>query len=266
MNSCVHIQTALREQTTYLKNVFCTPPFKVANITEDKKAPTLQLMLMSASPGILDEDRYRLNIDLAAGTALHLHTQSYQRLFHMQQGASQHMEVRLQPGAAFCFVPHPSVPHANARFTARNDIYLAGGCRLLWGEVLTCGRKLNSEAFCFSQYHSITNVYIENKLVLRENMRIVPSQTDITVMGLWEGFTHHASLIYIDEAAAIETSMQCLEEWLLQQPGIIYGITAAPVKGLVIRLLGYKAEQLFDCLKKMALLLSMPAKPIVYAH
>jgi urease accessory protein len=223
-------------------------------------------MLMSSSPGILDEDKYQLSIELAAGSSMHLHTQSYQRLFHMQQGASQHMEVRLQPGAAFCFLPHPSVPHASARFTTRNDIYLTDGCRLLWGEVLTCGRKLNGEAFCFSQYHSLTNVYMGNKLVLRENMRITPAETDITAMGLWEGFTHHASLIYIDEATAIETSVHSLDEWLRQQPGIIYGITAAPVKGLVIRLLGYKAEQLFDCLKKMASLLSTPAKPITYAY
>lgn len=267
MISTVTIQTALRNEITYLKNVFCTPPFKVANITEDKKAAMLQLMLMSSSPGILDEDAYRLKISLAADTSLQLHTQSYQRLFDMKQGASQHMEVTLQAGASFCFLPHPSVPHENASFTATNDIYLSARCRLLWGEVLTCGRRLNGEVFRFSRYHSLARIFINNRLAIRENMLIVPRDTDITAMGLWEGHTHQASLIYVDETTAVEESIRHINAWLSQQPGIVYGVTSAPVRGLVIRLLGYKAEQLFDCLKSIAAILpALSTKPISYAH
>jgi len=263
----LHIQTALRAQSTYLEKVFFTPPFKVANITEDKKAATLQLMLMSSSPGILDEDIYRLKIELAANTSLQLHTQSYQRLFNMKLGAEQHTEVRLQPGAYFCFLPHPSVPHANARFTAKNNIYLTAGCRLLWGEVITCGRKLNGEVFHFCKYHSVTNIFVDNRLAIRENMLIVPASVDITAMGLWEGFTHQASLIYVDETIAMEESIQQINAYLSQQPGIVYGVTAAPVKGLVVRLLGTKAEQLFNCLKEMAAILSpVSSNPIAYAR
>ena len=53
MNAQLHIQTALRNGITYLKNCYATPPFKLANITEDKQSHELQLMLMSSSPGIL---------------------------------------------------------------------------------------------------------------------------------------------------------------------------------------------------------------------
>ena len=263
----LHIQTILRGRVTCLGKAFFTPPFKVANITEDKKAATLQLMLMSSSPGILDEDRYHLKIELAANTSLQLHTQSYQRLFDMKLGAEQHTELHLQPGASFCFLPHPSVPHANARFMATNNIYLSHGCRLLWGEIITCGRKLNGEIFHFSKYHSLTSIFIENRLAIRENMLIVPDAVDITGMGLWEGFTHQASLIYMDENTTVEESTQLINTYLSRQPGIAYGITAAPVRGLVVRLLGYKAEQLFDCLKTMAAILSpVSSSPFAYAH
>jgi urease accessory protein len=267
--AALHIQTGLRGNSTYLKNAFCTPPFKVANITEDKKDHTLQLMLMSSSPGILDEDEYTMKIELAENNSLHLHTQSYQRLFNMKKGATQRMDVSMQPGSSFCFLPHPSVPHEKAVFTTRNHIHLSTGCRLVWGEVLTCGRKGNGEVFLFSHYHSMTDVFLGQKLVLRENMLITPSSVDITALGLWEGFTHQASLIYLDGHPVTEEILRQLNDWLSTQPGIIYGITAAPVSGLVIRLLGYKAEQLFNCLKRLAQLL-MPAvntsKPIAYAH
>ena len=57
----------------------------MANITEDKTGATLQLMLMSSSPGILDGDEYKIKIELEENCSLQLHTQSYQRLFNMKQ-------------------------------------------------------------------------------------------------------------------------------------------------------------------------------------
>jgi urease accessory protein len=95
MISHVHIQTAARDGITRLKQVYCTPPFKVADITEDKKGNMLHVMLMSSSPGILDGDEYHLKIDVDEHCHLQLHTQSYQRLFHMKKGAQQQMQVHL---------------------------------------------------------------------------------------------------------------------------------------------------------------------------
>ena len=60
MKARLHIQTAVRNGITCLKQSFYTPPFKVANITEDKQAGPLHLMLMCSSPGILDGDDYQL--------------------------------------------------------------------------------------------------------------------------------------------------------------------------------------------------------------
>ncbi|MEO7311852.1 MAG: urease accessory protein UreD [Chitinophagaceae bacterium] len=258
ITASLHIVTGLREGITYLKKSFCTTPFKVANITEDKKATTLQLMLMSSSPGILDGDRYEMKIDLEPGTSLQLQTQSYQRLYHMQQGASQNLEVRLGEGASFCFLPHPSVPHASSSFITKNKFYLAKNCSLIFGEVLTCGRKLNGEAFLFSKYHSITEVFICDKLVLKENLLIAPATIDVNTIGQLEGYTHQASLIYQDEHGAIKTISPLINELLSIQNDITFGISTTPVNGLVVRILGQKAEQLHECLKGIAGLIGSP--------
>lgn len=110
MIATLHIQTAHANEVTYLKKCYCTTPFKVANITEDKKDATLRLMLMTSSPGILDGDTYQLKIDLKENSSLQLHTQSYQRFFTMKAQATQQMEVSLEKNSAFCFIPHPAVP------------------------------------------------------------------------------------------------------------------------------------------------------------
>ncbi|MEI6947205.1 urease accessory protein UreD [Paraflavisolibacter sp. H34] len=252
MISELSLQTALRNGRTYLKDVYCTPPFKVADITEDRRQGVLHLMIMSSSPGVLDGDRQQVTIDLAEGTQLHLHTQAYQRLFHMKKGATQQVEVRLGAGASLCYLPLPVVPHVASHFTARNRVHLSSGCRLVWGEVLTCGRKLSGEVFRFTHYQNITEVFLAGRLVLKENLLLRPDATDLSGLGQWEGYTHQGGLIFLDETASVSEGIAEISEDLSAVPGISFGLTAAPVNGLILRLLGHKAETLHSLLKKVA--------------
>jgi urease accessory protein len=164
----------------------------------------LHLMLMSSSPGILDGDQYQLKIELEEGCSLELHTQSYQRLFNMKQSAAQSLEVHLSVGSSFCFLPHPAVPHAAAVFKSTNKIYLQENCSIVFGEILTCGRKLNGEVFLFSKYHNLTEIYLQQKLIIKENLLIEPATINVHAIGQLEGFTHQASLIYLHATTEVK--------------------------------------------------------------
>ncbi len=251
MIATLNIQTAKRGDISFLKNAYATTPFKLANITEDKRSEVLQLMIMSSSPGILDGDEYDINIELAADTNLHLHTQSYQRLFHMKVGAKQQMKVTLANNSSFCFIPHPAVPQEQSIFTSHNKIYLSNDCNLIFGEILTCGRKLNGELFLFAKYHNITEIYLHNKLIVKDNLLIQPTMVDVHAIGQLEGYTHQASLVMI-QADDMGIVNDYIEHYLQQQLDIDFGITALQVTGLMLRIVGHKAEQLYDCLKHIA--------------
>ena len=95
MISKLQIQASLKNGKTILINSFFTPPFKLADVTEDKSTGTLRLMIMNSSPGILDNDVYQIEIELADHCHLELETQSYQRIFQMKSGARQEMIVRM---------------------------------------------------------------------------------------------------------------------------------------------------------------------------
>ena len=143
MTSELKITVGNRAGKSYVKQAYCTQPFKLAPVGEDKSDPTLYLMVRSSSPGILDGDHYEMQIDLAENTRLHLQTQSYQRLFRMQKGASQNLIVNLGNNSSFCYLPHPLVPHEKSIFRSYTTINLAAGATLTLGEVITCGRKLS---------------------------------------------------------------------------------------------------------------------------
>ncbi len=267
MIATLHIQTAFLNGATYIAKSFATTPFKVANISEDKKAGPLKLMLMSSSPGILDGDNYTIKFELGESSNLQLHTQSYQRLFNMKKGAMQQAEFILSHNCSFCFVAHPVVPHGLSDFKTKSKIYLSANCSLIYGELLTCGRKLNTEVFLLSRYHSIVEIFLHGKLVVKENLLLVPAETSLTAIGQMQQYTHQASLIYLNEKADAEATRLAVAGLLAYQKDISFGISKAPVNGLIIRILGQKAEQLFDCLKAIAGILpqSVNHKPTAYA-
>lgn len=264
MNAQLNIQVGDRNGCSYLKHSYFTTPFKVANITEDKTQPVLHIMLMSSSPGILDGDVYEIKIEVEKNCSLHLHTQAYQRLFTMKHGATQQMNVYVGDNAFFFYLPHPSVPHEQSIFTSRNNFFLSSSCFFLFGEILTCGRKLNGEAFLFSKYHSINQIFVNDKLVIKENLLMQPAEINVHAIGQLEGYTHQASMIYIQQNTDIKKLQTAIVELLALEKNIEYGVTLAPVNGLIIRLLGHGAEKLYSCMHRIAAILQTD-KTLQYA-
>ena len=77
-----------------------------------------------------------------------------------------------------------------------------------------------------------------------------PAIINVNAIGQLEGYTHQASLIYLDEEADIKTLSAAVSmNVIIEQKEISFGITAAPVNGLIVRLLGHKAEQLHRLFK-----------------
>jgi len=255
MIAALNIITQATNNITILKSSFFTTPLRVANITENKQAHALRLMLVSSSPGILDRDEYRINVTLGEGSAVELCTQSYQRIFTMKHQASQRMEVHMAPNSFLSYLPHPTVPHTDAVFKSVNRVYVGENCGLVFGEIITCGRKLNGEIFQFKKYHSLTEIYLLGKLVIKENLLVAPGEIDLQAIGQMEGYTHQATLIYLHPEAAVQMISTTLVNFLETQAGIQFGVTLAPVNGIIIRLLGQKAEQLYYCLNCLAQLL-----------
>lgn len=242
----VAIEAVLRNGRTVLAHGFCSSPFKIANITEGRQQAALRLMLMSSSPGVLDDDEYEFRINVGEGAALRLETQSYQRIFGMKSEAAQNTVVALAEGASLVYLPHPVVPHEDAAFTACNRIDMERGSSLLWGEVISCGRVLNDEVFRFRRYRSLTEIYRNRRLAVRENFLLQPARINLSAIGQLEGYTHQATLLYLHDDVPVDILAEHLAQKLSLQKDLLFGVSALPVNGLVVRVLGRGAEALFQ--------------------
>ena len=204
MISRVSIESEVKNGITQLKSAFFNTPFKVVDIREDKKNPLLELILMSSSPGVLDEDELYFDYILHENSQLEVTTQSFQRLFTMEKSAFQETKVILKENSFLSYLPHPCVPHKGSSFKSSNTIYLEKNASVLWGEIFTCGRKLKEEVFEFKQFQSLTKIYKEDKLVFFENLYLKPSESNPMNLGHYEGFTHQLSLVFLHDSCEVK--------------------------------------------------------------
>ncbi|HVI44066.1 MAG TPA: urease accessory protein UreD [Chitinophaga sp.] len=246
------ITCGFKNERSYLKDTFFTRPFRVVSVGEDRRDPALYLMIMSSSPGILDDDHYDIDITVETHSRLQLQSQSYQRLFNMQRGARQEQRITLQRNSTFSYVQHPVVPHEHSIFSGHTAIILEDNCQLTFGEIITCGRKHSGEVFRFSSFHNITEVRYRHKLLLKDNVLLQPQLLSMQAIGQMEGYTHQATLLYVNTGECdMDALPDALHELLSAEEGIAAGVSRSGTYCTVVRILGNGGEQLLSCLQRM---------------
>ncbi|TYB75895.1 urease accessory protein UreD [Bizionia myxarmorum] len=240
------LKTGLREQTI-LKDVYFTSPFNLVEVRENKKNHLLEMMLMSSSPGLLNNDFYDITIEVIDGSALNLQTQSYQRIYVSENGTQQNMTISVGENAYFSHAPHPTVPHKGANYKARNTFHIKGSSTLLWGEILTCGRKYvaEGEEFQFKKHHTITEIFQDDVMIFKDNLYLVPEEINLKQFGLYEEYTHQGSLFFIAPERDITERMERISEMFSKEEDISFGISKIMDNAYALRVLGNEGQQLF---------------------
>ena len=256
MDSALTIRVEQRDGRSFLKDAYVTQPFRIVPVGQYKRDNAAYLMIMSSSPGLLDNDFHDIQVNLAAHTSLQLQTQAYQRLYHMKNGAAQHTTVRMEEGSAFSYVPHPVVPQDEARFASVNRIYMQDNCRVIWSDIVTCGRKMSGEEFAYNRFQTRTEVFVHDRLVVKDNVLLAPQRMPVAGMGMFEGYTHQGSLLYYNASGNSASDwLQVFYEKYAETEGILFGISALQGDGFMVRVLGMGAEQLYRIFKEIEELL-----------
>ncbi len=252
MTNKLNITAGFKDGKSYLKDTFFTPPFRVVSIREDKSDPSLYLIIQSSSPGILDGDRYEINLKIEQGSALQMQSQSYQRLFNMKMGAEQHINIDMEKGSVFSYVPHPVVPHEQSVFKSKSIIQLKNNCSLVLGEIITCGRKHSGEVFKFTKFQNMVEVYYHRKMILKDNVLLQPKITDMNSIGQTENYTHQGTLMYVNTSDIdLEDVSNFIYEMLEEEVDIIFGVSHSSNNTVIVRMLGNGGEKLHNNFKRI---------------
>jgi len=249
----LYIKTRSRNGTTILEDSFFTAPFKVAKPFHGDEKGVLGIMVMVASAGIMEGDRYRINVELGEGARTALYGQSYNKIHRMRGGhARQFNQFFLEKEAFLDYAQKPTIPFAHSSFSSVSECHLKEGSAFLYSEILACGREKSGERFEFKEYRNCNKVYYKGELIFLDNQLLVPGFQAIEGIGFFEGYTHQASLAYFCDRLDYNL-LERFYEILKDVSDIDFGLTKTEKFGIVVRILGNGGdylERIFSCLRR----------------
>ena len=224
-------------------------------------AAPVQVMVMSVSAGIMAGDAQRIDVHVGTGAALQVTSQAFEKIHRMDEGgrATRRVRLRVDAGGYLDYRPLPQIPFAGSAFASDTRIELASPtARLVYGEVLSCGRAARQERFAYRSYRNRVEVRVAGAPVFIDNTVYEPAPPvasmqplpdggsflmgaspagartddapytgdaplagmDMEGFGLYEGFTHLANLVLVNLGITDEAFAR-VRSYLLEVTGVI---------------------------------------------
>ncbi|MCA3560136.1 MAG: urease accessory protein UreD [Aestuariivirga sp.] len=240
---------SVRHGRSVLHDLYRVAPLLVQQaLYWDEAMPDLPICaIISVGGGILQGDRYKIDIYLEEGACAQVNTQSANRIHQMDANyASQHQTVTLAPNTYLEYLPDFTIPYRGSRFINQTDIVIAEGATLLYGEMLMTGRKHHhaDERFGLDLLSMAVSVRRPGGRKLFAEKLLI-EQGDVTVehAAVMKGFDAFASIMCLtppETAARIKA--RCGTNFATDAPRAISGVSRLPNgAGLVLRAAGVES-------------------------
>lgn len=135
---------------TIIKEQYSRVPLLVqrAMYLEESLPAMAYVYIVSPSGGILQGDRYQIDIKLGNGTYAHVTTQGATRIYKMERNyASQAINIEVKEGGYFEYIPDQIIPFRNSRFYQEVILNVHDSATMIYSKVIVLGRVASGEAF-----------------------------------------------------------------------------------------------------------------------
>src|SRR5215207_3539976 len=137
-------------QKTVAKEQYSKVPLYTQRVLYLEEAlPNMAYMyIMSPSGGILQGDRYRMDITLRKHAFAHITTQGATRIYRMEGNyATQVINIDVGEDCYFEYIPDQVIPYRDSRFYQEANLHVHDNSTLLYSEIITPGRVASGEHF-----------------------------------------------------------------------------------------------------------------------
>ncbi len=230
--------------TTRLKSQYQQSPLYIYRpIYLDPGRPDMAFVfLLQSGDGLVQGDRYRIDIDCLPGAAVHVTTQAATKVFTARQNfASQLVNLTIGAGAVLEYLPEPVVPFRGSRLYQRTSITADPDSTVIVGETLLPGRVARGEHHAYNLYWAETELRDrDQKLLFTDTLRFSPADGTVpNSMGLLATYDVIATLYVITGRMDPLHIVALLRQALSGCPDVLAGVSELPNScGASVRLLG----------------------------
>lgn len=209
------------------------------------------LYLLQGGDGLLQGDRYRLDLDCAPGAAVHVTTQAATKVYRMESNfATQLVNITAGAGAFVEYLPDPVIPFRDARFYQRIQVTTDPTASVILGETLLPGRSAYGESHAYTLYYTDLAVSAPTgALLFADRIAFQPDVAMPRSPGRLGSYEMLATLYVVTRQIPPRDLAEAVRDALAAQPGTLYGVSELPNEsGVVARLLGNSSSEVKSAL------------------
>jgi urease accessory protein len=254
----LHLTVAEKEGKTIASNVYFQGAFKVMRPIYHDDSGQVCYYILNPGGGYLDGDRYQTQITLEKNARMTLTTQSATKVYKTpSKPVYQETEIHLKQGSYLEYLADPLIAYKGASYKQKNIIRMENDSIFLYSDIVTPGWSPSGNPFTYEMLDLVNEIYLADKLVVFDHIRLEPATQDISGIGFMEGFSHLGTMVVVGNRSnsdLIDRLYRVLES---KSKHYTAGISELPIPGFTIRVLADSTkviEEIFnECLRVISL-------------
>ena len=212
----------------------------------DENLPNMaHLFIMSPSGGILQGDRYRMDISLANNAVSHITTQGATRIYKMNSNyATQLININIGKDCYLEFIPDQIIPFRNSRYYQKVSLNVDPSATLIYSEIIVPGRVAMGELFSYDLcYLKTIGQNTEKNIKFIDNCMLKPKNQNMNTLGMFGNHTVLASVYILTKNENALILNKKINSIIKNNDEVSGGSTILPNNsGLVVRLMCNSSE------------------------
>ncbi|MBI3253852.1 MAG: urease accessory protein UreD [Nitrosopumilales archaeon] len=206
------------------------------------------LQIVSPSGGILQGDRYRMDISLKDNAVAHLTTQGATRLYKMDSNfATQLVNVTVGENCYLEFIPDQIIPYRNSRFYQKVSLDVHDNASMIYSEIIVPGRTAMNESFEYDICYLKTIAKSQDKIRFVDVAMLEPKKQNLNTFGILGKQTVVGTIYIITKRDYVTELCDKINSSLKNIAKISFGASILPRDlGILVRLTGNSASDIKD--------------------
>jgi urease accessory protein len=214
----------------------------------EESLPSMAYMyIISPSGGILQGDRYRIDITLKNNAYAHITTQGATRIYRMEKNyATQIVNVVVDDSCYFEFIPDQIIPYRDSRFYQKVDLKVHDNATMVYAEMIVPGRVASGESFEYDICYMKALARNQNHMLRFIDVAVLePKKRSLKTLGILDNFDIVGNMYILTKTKYVAELSRDINSVLQKFSRISGGATILPHdSGVIIRILGEVANDL----------------------
>ena len=233
-----------KQKTIITKKQTQVPLYVQKALHYDLDYPSMaHVFILSPSGGILQGDRYRMDVELRNNAISHITTQGATRIYKMESNYATHMvTLNLKNNSYLEFIPEQIIPYKNSRFYQKTNLKIDDSSTVVYSETIVPGRIAMGEMFDFDLCYLKTEGKKNGRVQFRDSSLLSPKTQKIQSLAMFDDKTILTS-VYILTKKHVTKVNDMINELFSHTQNISGGSSILPNdSGISIRILGNSSE------------------------